>query len=115
MKILIILTLISFGVLAQDFNAKLTAFCDGSNLQIDVYSKDGSSTRNTDLRFSSDCEKAIMDLKLGEFKDYTVSAFCNMSELNIVNALALDARLSLEVIKLSSSSECESAKQSYNQ
>jgi hypothetical protein len=115
MKILITLTLLSFGLFAQDdLKGKLTAFCDGSHLQIDVYSQDGSATKSADLRFSSDCKDALMDLKLGEFEGFSVSAFCNQSDLHIVNALALEARLSIEIIALSNSNDCEVAKQSYN-
>lgn len=92
----------------------LTAYCNGADLTIDVYSEDGSSSRGADLSLSTNCAKALELIKQGEFYGYSISAFCHSSTLYIVNALANDAQLSLETKDMGLPSKCEEAQNRIN-
>jgi hypothetical protein len=91
---------------AQD--AILNAYCLSDELHFELETQTQTIKKSVELRFSSDCKKALTILKLGQFSGFNITAFCVNDEMYKVKA-ASQGKLDISIIDHRTSSECEAS------
>lgn len=96
------------GSSGQNQSAILNAYCLSDELHFELETQTQTLKKYVELRFSSDCKKALMKLKLGAFNGLNITAFCVMDELYKVKAASL-GKLDITITEHRTSSECEAS------
>jgi hypothetical protein len=88
--------------------AILNAYCLSDELHLELETNTQTIKKFVELRFASDCKKALMKLNLGQFSGMKIAAFCVQSDLYKIKATGL-GRLNITTIDHRTSSDCETS------